>query len=60
MTKRKSLKEDENNFKYKMHQFYVQMSGGILHIDDSEYEELDDDPSYTFAREVWRLRNGIS
>lgn len=50
-------KEDEDNFQYKMNQFYVQMTDGELFVDGTVYEENDDDPIYTFAREVWKLRN---
>lgn len=46
--------EDENNFKYKMRQFQVEMVDGLLYVDSVGYEEFDDDPTYTFARELWK------
>lgn len=51
---------DENNFQYRMQQFYVQMTEGKLYIDGIEYENHDDDPTYTFARELWRLKNAVN
>lgn len=52
--------ENENNFQYRLNQFYVQMTEGHLFVDGVVYEELDDDPTYTFAREVWKLKNKIA
>jgi len=50
---------DEDNFEYEMDGFAVKMTGGVLVIDNAEYENNDDDPSYAFAREVARLRGLI-
>lgn len=48
---------DENNFEYTMNDFSIKMVNGELTINDIQYEYHSDDPTYAFAREVWKYKN---
>jgi len=58
--KQKQCAEDENNFSYMLGEHHVEMSEGSLCVNGTEYEDQSDMPDYTWAREVWRLRQEIN
>lgn len=55
---------DSDNFHYSLiadtgTEFKVSMSQGVMVVDNVEFEDNDDDPTYAFAREVAKLRGLI-
>ena len=50
---------DEDNFEYELNGFSVKMTGGVLTVNEVEYEDNNGDPTYSFAREIAKLRGLI-
>lgn len=49
------MKMDEDNFTILNGKWEIVMSGGQLTINNCEYEEHEDDPTYDLVRMYWRL-----
>lgn len=45
--------EDKNNFSVKIDNWLIIMSEGVLYINDVNYEENEDDPTYAICRAYW-------
>jgi len=50
---------DKNNFEYELNGFAVKMENGELTVNEVEYEDNNDNPTYSFAREIAKLRGLI-
>ena len=51
---------DEDNFEMVIGQWHITMTNGQLTINNCDYEESYDDPTYDFVREIWRLKKDMS
>lgn len=51
---------NENNFTLTIGKWFVAMVNGELEINNCVYDSQDqeDDPTYDFVRELWRLKTG--
>lgn len=51
---------NKDNFKLVVGKWHIFMALGELQINDVIYDskEQDDDPTYDFVRELWRLKQG--
>jgi hypothetical protein len=47
---------DEDDFKFELINWIVEMTDGNLVINDAQYEENEDDPTYDLVREIAFLR----
>ncbi len=52
------MTEDQNNFKLKIGKWNIIMAHGELEINNCGYDTQDqnDDPTYDFVRELWRMK----